>query len=133
MIVPCEVAVKSVIPAIKALMAKQLVDKHGLKQDQAAELLGISQSAVSKYTRKVRGYVIKIDDVDAVLPLIDDMISLLVNGNYHRKELLASFCQTCMAVRKTGLMCQFCRKADPNLDIEDCGLCMDLDALAGEE
>lgn len=124
MIIPCEIAVKSVIPAMRALMAKELVEKHGLRQDEVAELLGISQSAVSKYTRKVRGHVIEISDVEGVQPLINKMIGLLVSGTYQRREFLIVFCQTCSTIRKTRVMCQFCQKADPTIEIEECGLCM---------
>ena len=115
---------KSVIPTIKALIARELVEKHGLKQDEAAELLGISQSAVSKYTRKVRGYVIKVDDLEEIEPLIDEMIGLLVSGTCRRGAFLKCFCQTCVLIRKTSLMCQFCQKADQNIKIEECGFCL---------
>jgi predicted transcriptional regulator len=124
LIVPCEIAVKSVIPAVRALMAKELVEKHGLKQEEAAEILGVSQSAVSKYTRKVRGYVIKVDDLEEIEPLIDEMIDLLVSGTYRREALLKCFCQTCVLIRKTSLMCQFCQKADQKINIEECGFCL---------
>lgn len=124
MIAPCEVAVKSVVPAVKALVANELVEKHGLKQDEVAELLGISQSAVSKYTRKTRGHVIKVDDIEDIRPLISKMIVLLLSGNYQRQELLSSFCQTCVAIRKKGLMCKFCRKTDPHIVIEECSFCL---------
>jgi len=116
--------VKSVIPTIKALIARELVEKHGLKQDEAAELLGISQSAVSKYTRKVRGYVIKVDDLEEIEPLIDEMIGMLVSGTHKRGAFLRCFCQTCVLIRKTGLMCHFCQKADQKIKIEECGFCL---------
>jgi predicted transcriptional regulator len=124
LIAPCEVAVKSVVPAVKALMAKELVEKHALKQDQVAEILGISQSAVSKYTRQVRGYVIKIDNIDEVQPLIKEMIDMVVGGRYERMELLRFFCRTCMAIRKTGSMCQFCQKAESQMEIQECSFCV---------
>lgn len=124
MIIPCEIAVKSVIPAIRAAMAKELVEKYSLKQNQVAEALGISQSAVSKYTRQVRGHVIKIDDIEEIQPLINNMITLLINGNLQRAELLGLFCLTCMTIRKKGLMCQFCQRTDPKIEIEKCGVCL---------
>jgi len=111
------------VPAVKALMAKELVEKHGLKQDEVAELLGISQSAVSKYTRKVRGYVIKIDEVHELEPSIQRMISLIINGSHERAEFLKAFCQTCMIIRRTNLMCQFCQQADQNIKTEECNFC----------
>jgi predicted transcriptional regulator len=124
LIIPCEIAVKSVIPAVKALIAKQLVEKHGLKQEKVAEILGISQSAVSKYARKVRGYAIKIEGIEEIEPLIEKMVSLLEEGNYQRREFLKTFCKTCITIRKTGLMCQFCRKTEPKIAIEECDFCL---------
>ncbi|MCK5562646.1 transcriptional regulator, partial [Candidatus Bathyarchaeota archaeon] len=60
---PCEVAVKSVVPAIRAGLAKELVQTHKLRQIDIANLLGITQTAVSKYTRDVRGRVVQIENV----------------------------------------------------------------------
>jgi predicted transcriptional regulator len=124
LIVPCEIAVKSVIPAVKALIAKQLVEKHGLKQEKVAEILGISQSAVSKYTRKIRGYAIKIDGIEEIEPLIEEMVGLLEEGTHQRREFLKTFCQTCVVIRKTGIMCQFCQKTEPEVTIEQCCFCL---------
>jgi len=124
LIIPCEIAVKSVIPAIKAAITKELVEKYSLRQNQVAEALGISQSAVSKYTRQVRGHVIEIGDIEEIQPLINNMINLLINGNPRRAEFLSLFCQTCMTIRKKVLMCQFCQKTDPKIEIEECGFCL---------
>jgi hypothetical protein len=129
LIIPCEIAVKAVIPAVKALIAKELVEKRGLKQDEVAQLLGISQSAVSKYARKVRGYVIKIDEIKEVEPLLNRMIDLLLNETYERAEFLKFFCQTCIAIRKTRAMCQFCQKTDPKIKIEECSFCLTFGSL----
>ena len=105
LILPCEVAVKSVVPAVKALMAQQLVEEHGMNQEQAAEMLGISQSAVSKYFRKVRGHVIEADKLEETRPLITSMVVMLVNGEHRRAEFLQLFCETCGTIRKTGIVC----------------------------
>ncbi len=132
MILPCEVAVKSVVPAVKALVATQLVEKNGLKQDEVAQILGISQSAVSRYTRKSRGHAIKISDVDGIRPLIIKMTALLLDGEYQGQEFLTYFCQTCALVRKSSLMCPFCRKMDPKVEIQQCRFCLDHDLPAGK-
>ena len=129
LIIPCEIAVKSVIPSIKAAIAKELVEKYGLKQSQAAELLGISQSAVSKYTRHVRGRMIKIENVEEIKPLIDEMVSILIERKQKRIEFLQIFCQTCLLIRKTGLMCEFCRKTEPKITTEECKFCLSQDCF----
>jgi hypothetical protein len=118
--------VKSVVPAVKALMAQQLVEEYGMNQEQVAEILGISQSAVSKYFRKVRGHVIDVDKVQEARPLIASMVIMVVNGESHRAEFLQLFCETCGTIRKTGMVCRFCKKSDPKIKIKECGFCMEL-------
>jgi len=121
------VAVKSVVPAVRSLVATQLVEKHGLKQDEVAEILGISQSAVSRYTRKNRGQAIRAGDIEELKPLITKMTLLLLDGAYQGRQFMDYFCQTCALVRETGLMCQFCRRMDPKVEIEQCRFCLDHD------
>lgn len=124
MIVPCEVAVKFVVPAVKALVATRLVDKHGLKQDEVAEILGISQSAVSRYTRKNRGHNINIGGAGDIEPLINKMATLVLNGSSQKHTFLTSFCQACVIVRKNSLMCPFCRSTNHKAEMEDCDVCL---------
>lgn len=123
MLIPCEVATKSVVPAVRALIAKELVDKCSLSQDEAAEVLGISQSAVSKYTRNVRGYTVRLDDVQEIEPIIDKIVDMLISRTYDRKELLDSFCQACMIIRAKRLMCKYCKQSDPKLVTKNCVFC----------
>jgi predicted transcriptional regulator len=126
LILPCEIAVKSVVPAIKATLATELVQTYGFKQDRVAEILGISQSAVSKYTRQVRGHLIEVGNMREIKPLITDMIKLLEDGNSKRTEFLGLFCQTCRIIREKGLMCQFCQKMDPTINTTMCDFCLNV-------
>jgi len=106
-------------------MAQQLVQQRGLKQEQVAEILGISQSAVSKYSKKVRGYVIELEGVEVVQPLIAKMITMLMDGEHERAAFLRLFCQTCAAIRQTGIVCQFCSKSEPKIRITECTFCFE--------
>jgi predicted transcriptional regulator len=124
LIVPCEVAVRSVAPAVKALIATELVEKHGLKQDEVAEILGISQSAVSRYACRTRGHVIRISELKDVKPLIHKMTSLLLDSGSHGQELMTLFCRTCATVRKSGLACPLCQTAHLKVEIEQCRFCL---------
>ena len=123
MLVPCEVAVKSVVPAIRCAIAKQLIQTYGLKQKDVAIMLGITQTAVSKYTRHVRGRVLKIEDVNEVQPLIVETAASLANGYISRFELVKKFCVACAMIRRNGLMCELCKRSDPSLDIQHCNIC----------
>ena len=51
-----DVMIKEVIPAMRAYIAKKLVEAYGLSQKQAAQKLGTTQPAISQYKRGIRGY-----------------------------------------------------------------------------
>ncbi|MGD0202563.1 MAG: hypothetical protein ABSC20_01485 [Candidatus Bathyarchaeia archaeon] len=123
MILPCEVGVKTVLPAVKAIMARSIVEKHGLNEKQTAELLGLSQSAVSRYVGRERGNLLMIENSTEVLALIDQMVTFLIKEPNNKAEILNLFCQTCTAIREKGLMCPYCKKEMPPQWAENCLFC----------
>lgn len=44
MLLPSEIESKSLIPAVRAILAKVLVKEKGLKEEEVARLLGITQA-----------------------------------------------------------------------------------------
>lgn len=120
---PCEVAAKSVVPAIRALLAKELTGTHGLKQAEAADLIGITQTAVSKYAHQVRGRVLPIEDDEEVRTQITKIALSLAEGTLDRITLAMRICDACRSVREKRLMCHLCKRADATLDTEQCSLC----------
>lgn len=124
MIMPCEVAVKAVVPAMRALVAIELTRTYELKQSDAAHLLGVTQTAVSKYVRHTRGNVLEIVNVEEIQPIVKQIAVALTNGNASRSELLTDFCKACQIIRQKGLMCELCKRSDPLIDTEACSFCL---------
>ncbi|MCW4051581.1 MAG: transcriptional regulator, partial [Candidatus Bathyarchaeota archaeon] len=91
---PCEIAVKSVVPAIRALLARELVENYKLKQTEAAELLAITQTAVSKYTHHVRGSILPIEKEDEVRKRIIETAASVANGDLNYAALSLQICST---------------------------------------
>jgi predicted transcriptional regulator len=113
LILPCEVGVKTVLPAVKAVMARSIVEKHGLNEKQTADILGLSQSAVSRYIGRERGNLLEIEGTTEVIALIDQMVTHLIEQPDNKAEFLKLFCQTCQTIREKGLMCAHCQKEMP--------------------
>jgi uncharacterized protein len=122
MLTPCEVAVKTVSPALRALLAQTLIEKHNMNQIDVARVLGITQSAVSKYNKKVRGTTIPIDNIPQVQDLTDQMIALLLANPVQQLEVMNLFCQACTIIRSQGLMCQLCQQ-NQTPKVESCDFC----------
>jgi predicted transcriptional regulator len=123
LLVPCEVAIKTVLPSIRALMANTLMEKKEMKEKQVAQLLGISQSAVSKYSNRVRGTKIPIDRIPEVQTLVDQMINYLLFQPNQKTEIMKLFCQACTLIRKDGFMCRSCHQNVPSAGVNGCDFC----------
>ena len=123
LILPCEVGVKTVLPAVKAIMARQIVEKHGLNEQQTATLLGLSQSAVSRYVGRERGNLLSIEGSNEISAIITQMVTSLIKEPNNKAEILKLFCQTCQAIREKGLMCPACQKEMPREWAEKCFFC----------
>ncbi|MCW4010965.1 MAG: hypothetical protein NWF05_10155 [Candidatus Bathyarchaeota archaeon] len=124
MLAPCEVAVKTVSPSIRALLAQTLIEKHNLKEAQIAQILGVTQSAVSKYSKKVRGATIPIVNLPEIQAITNQMIPLLLANPIEHEEVMKLFCQACTVIRNKGLMCSLCQ-ANQKPKIDDCIFCFD--------
>ena len=88
-----------------------------------ARLLGVTQTAVSKYTRHVRGVVLRVEEVEEVQPTLKEIVVLLANGRMSKYELVAKVCVACEIIRQKGLMCELCKLSDPSIDVQQCFIC----------
>ncbi len=125
MLVPCEVAVKTVSPAIRALLAKTLMQQYQMKETQVAQALGVTQSAVSKYSKNVRGTTIPIEDIPEIQTILAKMTGLLLTEPHQPSDQMAMmklFCEACDAIRSNGAMCALC-KQNMKTPIEQCTFC----------
>jgi predicted transcriptional regulator len=52
---PCMIIVVNVLPIIRALIAKQLIEKYNFKLVDAARKMNVTPSAITQYLRGSRG------------------------------------------------------------------------------
>jgi len=123
MSVPCEVAVKCVLPVVRAMVAKELMAVDGLRQVDVAKLLRVSQPAISLYGRNLRGRAIDFENDEHIKRLVSDMAKSLAEDNLSRRDLILRYCGICKVVRAKGLLCKLHKAFDSTIDVETCGLC----------
>ena len=99
---PCEEISKDLIPTTRALLVKDLVERHNLSQVEVANKLGITQPAVSQYLRLLRGtsrtkVLLRMDDyMESLLGLSDDIAAGKVRGI----KISEMYCKLCDIYRK---------------------------------
>jgi predicted transcriptional regulator len=123
MILPEELASKSVIPAIRALIVKRLVDEHGMTQQEAAKLLGITQPAVSKYLHHKRGAAIRLNGIREIDQATNEIANLVSSKKAKPLDVMSRIETACEYVRKNRYMCDLHKRLEPGFDVNSCHVC----------
>ena len=74
MLLPAEIESKTLIPALRAIIAKTLAEKHEIREEIISKMLGVTQAAISNYIRGTRG------DPELIKKLMEEkQVSEMVN------------------------------------------------------
>ena len=87
MLLPAEIESKSLIPALRAIIAKDLAKKHNIREDKISQMLGVTQAAISNYIRGIRGNPELIEKLLAekqVASMINDICDSLASDNAYK-------------------------------------------------
>jgi uncharacterized protein len=118
----CEIASQYLLPTMRALIAKTLMEKYNMTQQDAASKIGLTQSAVSQYMRQLRGSNVKTFEKDkALMEEIERFASRIASGELDKIGTLDSFCDICRLARKKKMLCELHVKSFPEL--RDCSKC----------
>ncbi|MEM3387477.1 MAG: thiamine-phosphate synthase family protein [Nitrososphaerales archaeon] len=121
---PCEVAIKDLLPLIRALVAKDLKAK-GLSQAKIAEMVGVTQPAVSGYLKQ---QIDKNEPLysEEVVALSKWLASGLASGNLSYSEAVKGICTLCTTLKCQGSVCTLHKLRFPSLQAEGCDICIQL-------
>jgi len=95
----CEVYAKRILPALRALVAKIMVNEYGLTQLDAAKMLGVTQASINYYLTGKRGHklLVELESIDTVYRIAKNIAKRLIEG---RMDSLDYLCRLCMFLRE---------------------------------
>ena len=94
MLLPAEIESKTLIPALRAILAKTLAEKHGIREDVISKMLGVTQAAISNYIRGTRGdpeLIKKLLAEKQVSEMINDICDNLSSDRAYTPSSLSKF------------------------------------------
>ncbi|RLI77890.1 transcriptional regulator [Archaeoglobales archaeon] len=103
---PCTVVVKYILPAIRAKVARELIEKRGYRVKEASELLGLTQAAISQYLSSKRGQkgMELIEKSEKVMSVIMELVDGVVNGKITVDDEADYLCRICDALKEDNLL-----------------------------
>tara|TARA_B100001179_G_scaffold151251_1_gene109955 strand:+ start:622 stop:1038 length:417 start_codon:yes stop_codon:yes gene_type:complete len=126
MLLPAEIESKSLIPALRAILAKNLAKKHLIHEDEISKMLGVTQAAISNYIRGTRGDPKLIEKLLAekqVSEMITDISDNLASDRAYTPSSLSKFIGLCNYIKTSLLICDIHHNLESNIDDEVCKEC----------
>ena len=100
---PCEQFVSYILPTAKGVLARELVERHGMTQVQVSKLFGVTSAAISQYLKGIRGGNSVIDKSayrDDFYRMMEDMADSIAAG----MDVSEALCHICEYVKQSGLL-----------------------------
>ena len=126
MLLPSEIESKLLIPAVRAILSKELVIEKGLKEEEVARLLGITQAAVSNYLRGTRGdneLIAKLLSLSEIMGMIKEIRDDLSTNRAYTAKTLSKFIALCNYMRYSLIICDAHHSLERNIDEKVCEQC----------
>ena len=126
MLLPAEIESKSLIPALRAILAKDLANKYNIREDEISKMLGVTQAAISNYIRGTRGdpkLIEKILEDKQVTDMLNDISDSLSTDKAYTPSNLSKFIGLCNYIKSSLLICDIHHNLESNIDDEICKEC----------
>ena len=126
MLLPAEIESKSLIPALRAILAKDLANNHHIREDEISKMLGVTQAAISNYIRGTRGdpkLIEKLLEDKQVAEMLDDISDSLSSNKAYTPSNLSKFIGLCNYIKSSLLICDIHHNLETDIDDEICKEC----------
>ena len=126
LLLPAEIESKTLIPALRAILAKKLAEEHKVREDEISKMLGVTQAAISNYIRGTRGdpkLIQKLIDDKQVSQLINELSDRLASDMAYTPSSLAKFISLCNYIKSSLLICEIHHNLESNIDEAVCKEC----------
>ncbi len=117
MIPPCIVVVRYILPAIRAQIARKLINEYGLRRSEASKKMGVTPAAVTQYLERVRGEIANsmVESSEEAAEAVSQITEDMVKNEASMCEVLDKMCKACLAIRSSGLLCEMHKEMLPAL------------------
>ncbi len=126
MLLPAEIESKTMIPALRAILAKKLADQHKIREDEISKMLGVTQAAVSNYIRGTRGdpeLISKLSSQKQIVEMLNEISDNLASNKAYTPASLSKFIGICNYIKTSLLICDIHHNRESDIDEAICKEC----------
>ena len=110
------IVVQYILPAIRAAISRELVEKQGFRKSQVAKLMGLTPAAVTQYLNRSRGDNLEsLLDSEEIKGLVSELADEIVRGDSPTDLIVLQMCRICSILRNKRIICELHMREVPQL------------------
>ena len=103
MLLPAEIETKTSVPALRALVAKRLINEYNFSQKDTAKLIGVTQAAISNYLRGTRGNLTSLGDDERIQIIVAEITTMMIE-KHELSDIISKFNEACSIIRSSRML-----------------------------
>ncbi|MGC8975663.1 MAG: transcriptional regulator [Thermoprotei archaeon] len=119
-------ASRYVVPAIKSRIIKILYFEYGYNQLAISELLGISQSSVSKYVSRRKRFSIDLSNIQFAEARIRELIGEIEKKNLSTEDFELAISELAVELLRGKYLCEYHSLLGGGIKADSCDICLKL-------
>jgi predicted transcriptional regulator len=98
---PCTVMAQYVLPTLRMLIIRELVERRGMRRVEASRKVGLTPAAVTQYMKGKRGQVFmeELSKSEYTMKIVSEIADAIKNGDMSSHEITQKICVICKKIR----------------------------------
>nr|MDO8099063.1 hypothetical protein [Candidatus Njordarchaeota archaeon] len=117
--------VQYVLPAIRVLIMKNLVENHKMRKIDVSAKMELTPAAITQYMKGERGaeLVDEIAKSEKVMKVLSELAEDLARGGMPAEAMIDKLCEACTTLRTERMICRLHKRELPTLKQGKCEIC----------
>jgi len=122
---PCMIVVQYILPTIRVLIMKDLVQKHNIRKIDASKKMELTPAAITQYMKGDRGktFTNEITKSKKAMKIISNLAEALAKDGVPPENAIDQLCEACSTIRAEGIICSLHKEKLPALKECSCAIC----------
>lgn len=122
---PCTVVVLYVLPALRILIMRRLMERHGMRRIDASRKMELTPAAITQYLKGRRGtaFLEELSRSERAMEIISEIAEVIAREETNAEDLMEKICMACNEIRSQGIICDQHKKEYKT--IKECEICLD--------
>ena len=122
---PCMIIVKHILPAIRVLVMKELIEKYNIRKIDASAKMELTPAAITQYLKGERGttFLDEMLQSPETMKKVSKLAETLASNDAPMESVIEQLCDTCVEIRSKEIICKLHKEDLTALKRSKCSIC----------